>query len=362
MTTCPLTFVISRTSGSRCRVWSTWLFATVRSGTLPGRQDCRRRRQSSHARLRRSSPHANDPELASFPSASLETTRDVRLGRRRGAARRRAPPRLRDARRSRVPDARRRDEPLHAGRARAPAARTSCASRSSRSRSARRRRLADAKKQVLRAQYTSAVGLRLAFFLSQGVLSSRVSGSSDIDEPRRRRLSSRLCWTPSHARASRTRTATSGISCATPRTADLCRTPRRRRCRSSSKALSTCIVNLFRDELAHLEAGTYKFPYDLNPATAPASQWNPVDVFALSRDTLSDQSNVSKRRDEKAGQELLETFSPDPERYPAYYLQNFHYQTDGWLSADSASVRFSSRDAVPGQRGYHEAPSFAVCR
>ena len=40
---------------------------------------------------------------------------------------------------------------------------------------------ADAKKQVLRAQYTSAVGLRLAFFLSQGVLSSRVSGSSDID-------------------------------------------------------------------------------------------------------------------------------------------------------------------------------------
>ena len=39
---------------------------------------------------------------------------------------------------------------------------------------------ADAKKQVLRAQYTSAVGLRLAFFLSQGVLSSRVSGSSDI--------------------------------------------------------------------------------------------------------------------------------------------------------------------------------------
>ena len=81
----------------------------------------------------------------------------------------------------------------------------------------------------------------------------------------------------------------------------------------------TCIVNLFRDELAHLEAGTYKFPYDLNPATAPASQWNPVDVFALSRDTLSDQSNVSKRRDEKAGQELLER-SPDRTQY---YLQIF---------------------------------------
>ena len=100
----------------------------------------------------------------------------------------------------------------------------------------------------------------------------------------------------------------------------------------------TCIVNLFRDELAHLERGAYKFPYDLNPATAPASQWNPAEVFALSRDTLTDQSDVSKRRDEKAGQELLEKFAPDPERYPAYYLQNFHYQTDGWLSADSARL------------------------
>jgi len=27
-----------------------------------------------------------------------------------------------------------------------------------------------------------------------------------------------------------------------------------------------CYVNLFRTELQHLEAGHYKFPYDLNPA------------------------------------------------------------------------------------------------
>ena len=34
----------------------------------------------------------------------------------------------------------------------------------------------------------------------------------------------------------------------------------------------------------------------------------------------------------------MDTFAPDPERYPAYYLQNFHYQTDGWLSKDSARL------------------------
>ena len=98
------------------------------------------------------------------------------------------------------------------------------------------------------------------------------------------------------------------------------------------------IVNLFRVELEHLENGTYKFPYDLNPATAPAEQWNPADVFAIAGDTLADQSSVSARRDAKNGQELLDTFAPDPERYPAYYLQNFHYQTDGWLSKDSARL------------------------
>ena len=98
------------------------------------------------------------------------------------------------------------------------------------------------------------------------------------------------------------------------------------------------IVDLFRVELAHLEEGTYKFPYDLNPATTPREQWEPLAVLKLASDTLEDQASVSKRRDAKAGQELREKFAPDPARYPAYYLQNFHYQTDGWLSADSARL------------------------
>lgn len=100
----------------------------------------------------------------------------------------------------------------------------------------------------------------------------------------------------------------------------------------------TCIVNLFRAELGHLEEGRYKFPYDLNPATGPREQWDPSAVLQLARDALSDQADVSDRRRNKRGQELLDTFAPDPERYPAYYLQNFHYQTDGWLTADSARL------------------------
>ena len=196
----------------------------------------------------------------------------------------------------------------------------------------------DAKRQVLRAQYTSAIGLRLAFFLTQGVLSSRVSGSSNIDGAAAASAIAKAVLDP-NPRAkipdaesnlgNIVRNAADGRELSEDEAAEV------------SQFLSqhlTSIVNLFRQELEHLENGVYKFPYDLNPTTAPPEQWNPADVFSIARDTLRDQESVSDRRDAKRGQELLDVFSPDPERYPAYYLQNFHYQTDGWLTADSARL------------------------
>jgi hypothetical protein len=39
----------------------------------------------------------------------------------------------------------------------------------------------DVKRQLLRAQYTSAISLRVAFFLQQGVRQSQLSGKSSVD-------------------------------------------------------------------------------------------------------------------------------------------------------------------------------------
>ena len=44
----------------------------------------------------------------------------------------------------------------------------------------------------------------------------------------------------------------------------------------------------------------------------------------------------SCRRDRRDGLEVRRSFSSP--KYPAYYLQNFHYQTDGWMSAKSAQL------------------------
>ena len=65
-----------------------------------------------------------------------------------------------------------------------------------------------------------------------------------------------------------------------------------------------------------------------------------MEVAALARDVLTDEAERSRRRDigSAATQELFNTVEVDPALYPAYYLQNFHYQTDGWMSAESARL------------------------
>ena len=97
-------------------------------------------------------------------------------------------------------------------------------------------------------------------------------------------------------------------------------------------------MDVFKRECEFIENGTYKFPYDMDPSTAPAAQWNPLAVSALANANARDQRVVAERRNAKKGQELRETYVADPKRYPDYYLQNFHYQTDGWLSAQSARL------------------------
>jgi hypothetical protein len=221
---------------------------------------------------------------------------------------------------------------------------------------------ADAKKQVLRAQYTSAVGLRLAFFLSQGVLSSRVSGSSNIDGAAAAAAIVKAVLDP-EPRA-RVPDAESNLGNIVRNAAD-------GRALSEAEAAEvsqfleqhlTCIVNLFRDELEHLENGVYKFPYDLNPATAPSSQWNPVDVLALSRDTLSDQSDVSKRRDSKARPGAPREVRARPGTVPGVLPAELSLSNRRVaLERFRAAVRFPSRDSVFRVRGHDEKTGVAVC-
>jgi ubiquinone/menaquinone biosynthesis C-methylase UbiE len=99
------------------------------------------------------------------------------------------------------------------------------------------------------------------------------------------------------------------------------------------------IANVLRADLANIEGGKYKFPYDLqlgSNSLLSRRQWNPAAVLGQAAAYISDRQKVFDRRDRKEGFEIREKFSST--KYPDYYLQNFHYQTDGWLSAKSARL------------------------
>jgi len=86
------------------------------------------------------------------------------------------------------------------------------------------------------------------------------------------------------------------------------------------------MTELFRQDLANVEAGIYPLPADHDGTLAA--------VLNRSRLFFEDLPNIHRRR--KAG-EIKEVRSDDTRgRRPRYYLQNFHFQSGGWMTEDSA--------------------------
>jgi ubiquinone/menaquinone biosynthesis C-methylase UbiE len=85
---------------------------------------------------------------------------------------------------------------------------------------------------------------------------------------------------------------------------------------------------LLAEDLRNIEAGRYAAPPP--PLDGPAAR------IAAARRFFEDLGEVNRRRRENARAEMREAAPPGG--WPTYYLQNFHYQTDGWLSAESAAL------------------------
>lgn len=84
---------------------------------------------------------------------------------------------------------------------------------------------------------------------------------------------------------------------------------------------------LFDRDLAHIAAGVYPMPrgtFDL------------ADLLARSRLFLQDIPRSHARRAKGATSEVFTEATRG--RRPRYYLQNFHYQSDGWMSERSARI------------------------
>jgi len=99
------------------------------------------------------------------------------------------------------------------------------------------------------------------------------------------------------------------------------------------KALRKAYFDLFQQDRANIEAGLYPDPVrrEMRLRDLPTT-------LSRARAFLRDVADVDRRRVDRDGTEVRSSEQADPERLPAYYRQNFHYQTDGWLSDDSAEI------------------------
>ncbi|GKY98895.1 hypothetical protein MPSEU_000845400 [Mayamaea pseudoterrestris] len=130
------------------------------------------------------------------------------------------------------------------------------------------------------------------------------------------------------------------------------------------------LIKCYEQELKYIENGVIKYPWDYivqKPTdTQPFRiQWghrqtNPFFALDESLRLIREAPAIWERRTQFQGKPSGNVPAPpyaDNITYPRYYLNDFHYQTDGWLSAESAkryemsseTIFFGSQDVMQRQ-------------
>jgi ubiquinone/menaquinone biosynthesis C-methylase UbiE len=144
-------------------------------------------------------------------------------------------------------------------------------------------------RDLSRVRYAAAQGARVAWYMGQYLLARRISGP--FDRPGEPRFQ--------------------------PRAPE-----------GDPAAIRAAFLGLFAKDRANIEAGLYPAPDDVGVGKALSALRNSARFFR-------DLPRVDARRLHRAGAEVRAA-AKDEGRYPNYYLQNFHYQSGGWLSPESA--------------------------
>ncbi|MFM2045347.1 MAG: hypothetical protein RLY86_3923 [Pseudomonadota bacterium] len=87
---------------------------------------------------------------------------------------------------------------------------------------------------------------------------------------------------------------------------------------------------LLETDWANIRAGLYPAPADMVP--------DPRRMLADAARFFRDLPRVQARRRDRGNAEVVREPVPGTERLPRYFRQNFHYQTGGYLTAESARL------------------------
>jgi ubiquinone/menaquinone biosynthesis C-methylase UbiE len=94
----------------------------------------------------------------------------------------------------------------------------------------------------------------------------------------------------------------------------------------ADRQLYANIARLLRQDLAHVEAGIYPLPADHDGSL--------FTLLQRSRLFFADLPVVHRRRERRGTREVATQGHAG--RRPDYYLQNFHFQSGGWMTRESA--------------------------
>ena len=102
----------------------------------------------------------------------------------------------------------------------------------------------------------------------------------------------------------------------------------------------------FRQDLENVRAGLYRAPYDAQPVHSGGlhRQWNPLFIAGQAARFVTEANGTLARRSQRADTSVW--LKSSPTMYPSYYQHTFHYQSDGWFSADSAEVYETSTETL----------------
>src|SRR5204862_8035509 len=103
------------------------------------------------------------------------------------------------------------------------------------------------------------------------------------------------------------------------------KTPRRARTGApvpDRNSIYADMAALFLQDLANVEAGIYPLPADHDGSL--------LRLLERSRLFFADLPDVHRRRQRRETREVLSEDTRD--KRPAYYLQNFHFQSGGWMT------------------------------
>ena len=103
--------------------------------------------------------------------------------------------------------------------------------------------------------------------------------------------------------------------------------------------LRQAYLDLFIQDRLNVEAGLYPAPDNVRLKDLPKA-------LRSARAFQEDAAEVDRRRVSRNTSEIHSQVPEGDNRYPAYYLQNFHYQSGGWFTDESATLYDTQVEAL----------------